>query len=92
METMESEEMEQSKQREALEQKLDEALLKVFDMERQIQRDRLLRYELEEFIRSIFRDCKQLLASEEEKPSLENVLENIIENIRKLQKEYNIHL
>ena len=75
-----------------LEQKLDEALAKIFDLEAKQKKDALIRYELEEFIRNIYHECRNILTSEEENPSLENVLENLSENIRKMAKDYHIHL
>lgn len=85
--------MEDSEIIELLEKKLDEALAKVFDLESRIKRDGLVRYELEEIIRSIYRECRNILKNEEEeKPELEQVLTHLSENISKMAKEYNINL
>jgi chromosome segregation ATPase len=76
-----------------LERELDEAMAKVFDLENRVKRDVLLRYELEEMLRSIYRDCREVLkAKEEEKPTLEKVLEHLSENIRKLARDYRFDL
>lgn len=76
-----------------LEKELDEAMVKVIDLENRAKRDSLLRYELEEMLRSIYRECRNILKSEEEeKPELEQVLTHLSENIRKMAKEYHIGL
>lgn len=76
-----------------LEKELDEAMVKIFDLENRLKRDGLLRYELEEMLRSIYRACREILKSkEEEKPTLEKVLENLSENIRKMAREYRFDL
>ena len=77
---------------EELELKLDEAMTKVFELESKNKREELIRYELEEFIRNIYHECRNILKSEDEHPSLENVLENLSENIRKMAKDYHIRL
>lgn len=85
--------MEDSEKIELLEKKLDEALLKVFELENRAKRDGLVRYELEEFIRNIYRECRNILKNEEEeKPTLEQVLTHLSENIRKTAREYYIEL
>jgi len=76
---------------EELERKLDEALLKVFDLESRRKSDSLVRYELEEVLRSIYHECSRLKASEE-KPETDQLLENLAENIRKLFSDYKIRL
>ncbi len=76
-----------------LEKELDEAMAKVFDLENRVKRDGLLRYELEEMLRSIYRDCREVLkAKEKEKPTLEKVLKHLSENIRKLARDYRFDL
>ena len=76
-----------------LEKELDEAMAKVFDLENRVKRDGLLRYELEEMLRSICRDCREVLkAKEKEKPTLEKVLKHLSENIRKLARDYRFDL
>lgn len=78
---------------EELEKKLDVALAKVFELESQQKRDGMIRYELEEFVRSIYYECRNLLEEESgEKPSLEKVLGNLSENIRKMAGDYHIDL
>jgi hypothetical protein len=48
---------------------------------------------LEEFVRSIYYECRNLLEEESEvKPSLEKVLGNLSENIRKMARDYHIDL
>jgi hypothetical protein len=77
----------------SLEIKLDEALSKVFDLESRAKRDGLVRYELEEIIRNIYRECRNILKNqEEEMPTLEQVLTHLSENIRKIAREYHIDL
>jgi hypothetical protein len=85
--------MEDSEKIELLEKKLDEALAKVFELESLTKRDGLVRYELEEIIRSIYRECRNILKNEEEKkPTVDQVLTHLSENIRKMAKEYRIDL
>jgi len=84
--------MDEASKIEELENKLDEALAKVFELEKQQKQDGMIRYELEEMIRNIYRECRNILKSEEEAPSLENVLENLSENIRRMTRDYNIQL
>ncbi len=72
-----------------LEQKLDDALLKVFDLEAKQKSDSLVRYELEEILRSIYYECKRLKESEE-KPAIDELLGNLSENIRRLFVDYKI--
>ena len=76
-----------------LEKRLDVALAKVFELESQQKRDVMIRYELEELIRSIYHECRNLLKEEsDEKPSLEKVLENLSINIRRMARDYQIDL
>jgi hypothetical protein len=85
--------MNEAEKIEELEKKLDAALAKVFELENQQKRDGMIRYELEEFVRSIYYECRNLLKEEsEEKPSLEKVLGNLSENIRKMARDYHIDL
>ena len=83
---------------EALEGKLDDALLAKFDLELKQKSDSLLRYEMQEMIRNIYHECKNLSEPDaneryaEEKPDLETVLKNLSENIRIFAKDYNIDL
>jgi hypothetical protein len=85
--------MNEAEKIEELEKKLDAALAKVFELEGQQKRDGMIRYELEEFVRSIYYECRNLLKEEsEEKPSLEKVLGNLSENIRKMARDYHIDL
>lgn len=72
-----------------MEQRLDNALLKVFDLEAKQKSDSLVRYELEEILRSIYYECKRLKESEE-KPTIDELLGNLSENIRKMFIDYKI--
>jgi predicted nucleic acid-binding Zn-ribbon protein len=85
--------MNEAEKIEELEKKLDAALAKVFELESQQKRDGMIRYELEEFVRSIYYECRNLLEEESEvKPSLDKVLGNLSENIRKMARDYHIDL
>ena len=75
-----------------LEKQLDDAMAEKYELERQLKFDSMIRYELEEIIRGIYRECRNILKDEGEKPDLETVLSNLSENIRKLAKDYNIEL
>lgn len=77
---------------EALERQLDEAMAEKYELDRQLKSDSMIRYELEEVIRSIYHECRNILKQEGQKPDLETVLSNLSENIRKLAKDYNINL
>ena len=74
-----------------LEMQLDDALLKVFDLEKKQKADALVRYELEEMLRSIYYECLRLKESEE-KPDAEHLLRNLSENIRQLMEDYKLRL
>lgn len=75
-----------------LEQKLEEAHGRIYELESQLKRDNLIRTELEELVREIHRACQALLYTEGKKPTLEEAMGNLSENIRKLAKDYNIQL
>ncbi len=74
-----------------LEKQLDDALLKVFDLERKQKTDELIRYELEEMLRSVYYECLRLKGSDE-KPDVDSLLHNLSENIRNLMEEYKLRL
>lgn len=85
--------MKEAEKIEVLEKKLDAALAKVFELESRQRRDAMIRYELEELVRSIYHECRNLLKeASEEKPPLEMVLENLYKNIRRMAKDYQIDL
>jgi hypothetical protein len=75
-----------------LEAKLDEAMLRIYELEIQQERDRLVKYELQDFIRSIYHECRNLMKSEGQDLTLEEVLANLSENIRVMARDYRIDL
>lgn len=76
---------------EHLERQLDEALLKVFDLENKQKSDSLVRFELEEMLRSIYHECLRLKDSEE-KPDTDTLLKNLSENISRLFLDFKLKL
>ncbi len=83
---------------EDLENKLDDALLAKFELELKQKSDSLLRYEMQEMIRNIYHECRNLSEPDieerhlEQKPDLATILKNLSENIRIFAKDYNIDL
>lgn len=76
---------------EDLGRKLDDALLRVFDLENKQKSDSLIRYELEEMLRSIYHECLRLKDSEE-KPDTDAILKNLSENINRLFQDFKLNL
>jgi predicted metal-dependent hydrolase len=78
--------------RDRLEQQLEEAHGRIYELESQLKRDSLIRSELEELVREIHLACQSILHTEDKKLTLEEAMGNLSENIRKLAKDYNIQL
>jgi len=74
-----------------LETQLDKIETERFEYKQDLEREKLIRYELEELVRRIYNDCRAVL-QEEKKPALETVLESLSENIRVMARDYNIWL
>ncbi len=74
-----------------LETQLDKIETERFEFKQDLEREKLVRYELEEMVRRIYNDCRAVL-NEEKKPSLETVLKSLSDNIRVMAKDYNIRL
>jgi predicted DNA-binding protein (UPF0278 family) len=56
-----------------LERQLVEALLKVYELEKKVKANSLLRYDMEEILRGLYRECIQLKESED-KPDIDTLL------------------
>ncbi len=74
-----------------LETQLDKIETERFECKQELDREKLVRYELEELVRRIYNDCRAVLR-EEKKPALETVLESLSDNIRVMARDYNIRL
>lgn len=74
-----------------LERDLEDALLRVYELESRQKSDSMIRFELEEMLRSIYHECHRLKESEE-KPDIDTLLSNLAENIRRLMIDYKIRL
>jgi len=74
-----------------LEAKLDKIETERFECTQDLEREKLIRYELEEMVRRIFNDC-QLVLKEEKKPDVDIVLNSLSDNIRVMAKDYGIRL
>ncbi len=74
-----------------LEAQLDKIETERFEFKQDLEREKLIRYELEELVRRIYNDCRTVL-QEEEKPGIDVVLESLSENIRVMAKDYGLRL
>ncbi len=74
-----------------LEAQLDKIETERFEFKQDLEREKLIRYELEELVRRIYNDCRTVL-SEEKKPTLETVLESLSDNIRVMARDYGLRL
>ncbi len=74
-----------------LEAQLDKIETERFECKQDLERERLIRYELEEMVRRIYNDCQSVL-KEEKKPSVDVVLKSLSDNIRVMARDYNIGL
>ncbi len=74
-----------------LEAQLDEAEAARFELSLSLKQEKNLRYELEEFVRSIYKECNNLL-TEEDKPDIDTVLASLAENIKVMARAYQIRL
>jgi len=74
-----------------LEAQLDKTETERFEFKQDLDREKLIRYELEEMVRKIYNDC-QLVLKEEKKPSVDVVLESLSDNIRVMARGYGIKI
>ena len=76
---------------EHLGRQLDDALLRVFDLENKQKSDSMIRYELEEMLKSIYHECLRLKDSGK-KPDTDALLKNLSENIKRLFQDFKLNL
>ncbi len=74
-----------------LEAQLDKIDTERFEFKQNLEREKLIRYELEEMVRKIYNDCQSVL-QQETKPEIDGVLKSLSENIRVMAKDYRIRL
>ncbi len=74
-----------------LETQLDKIETECFEYKQDLEREKLIRYELEELVRRIYNDCRTVL-NEDKKPAIETVLKSLSDNIRVMARDYNIRL
>jgi hypothetical protein len=74
-----------------LETLLDKIETERFEFKQDLEREKLIRYELEEMLRRIYNDCQSVL-EQENKPDVDVVLKSLSDNIRVMAKDYNIWL
>ncbi len=74
-----------------LEAQLDKIETERFEYKQDLEREKLIRYELEEMVRRIYNDCRAVL-KQEKKPEVDVVLKSLSDNIRVMAKDYNIKL
>lgn len=76
---------------EELERKLDDALVKVYELEARLKTEASVRFEFEEMLRSIYYESQSLKGAAEQ-PDGGTLLANLSANIERLFADYKIKL